>query len=149
MPRPSFQLTLEVPDPLSPSSALPISPQSLLTMGRYDFRPARVHVTASRLLDTQRTAHPPPWYNAIGAIPPAAILTRPQAIPHQRRAKRSKMFKPQPITYPEDKLRKEFFAHHPWELARPRVVTEEDGKDGRQWNWDSITPKGRPLNGER
>ena len=118
-------------------------------MGRYDFRPARVHQTASRLLATRRMDVPPPWYYAIGAIPPAAILTRPQAIPHQRRAKRSKMFKPQQLTYPEDQLRREFFEHHPWELARPRVVTEDDGKDARGWEWDSIAPKGRPLNGER
>ena len=59
------------------------------------------------------------------------------------------MFKPQRLEYPEDKLRKEFFAHHPWELARPRVVTEEDGKDAIGWNWDEIQPKGRGLSGEK
>jgi len=58
------------------------------------------------------------------------------------------MFKPQPITYEEDRLRKEFYGDHPWELARPRIVLEQDGKDGQRCDWSRIEQRGKPLNGE-
>ena len=59
------------------------------------------------------------------------------------------MFKPQLIEYEEDRLRREFYGDHPWELARPRVVLENDGKDGQRCDWSRIQQLGRPLNGER
>jgi len=59
------------------------------------------------------------------------------------------MFIPQPITYEEDKLRKEFYSDHPWELARPRIILEQDGKDGQKCNWSKIQQPGRQLNAER
>jgi small subunit ribosomal protein S23 len=59
------------------------------------------------------------------------------------------MFQPMPIVYPEDKLRSEFFGDHPWELARPRVVLENDGKDGEKWDWSRIVQLGKKLDGER
>jgi small subunit ribosomal protein S23 len=59
------------------------------------------------------------------------------------------MFKPQPIEYEEDVLRKEFYNDHPWELARPRIVLEDDGKDGQRVDWSRLQQRGRPLNGER
>jgi hypothetical protein len=59
------------------------------------------------------------------------------------------MFKPQPIEYEEDRLRREFYGDHPWELARPRIVLENDGRDGQRCNWEKIQQPGRPLNGER
>ena len=119
-------------------------------MGRYDLRPARVHAATSQLLATARLPRPPPWYDTVGAIPPGAILTRPQPVVHQpkRPRKASKMFRPQRMVYPEDQLRKDFFGDHPWELARPRVVVEDDGKDARGWEWESIEPRGRQLSGE-
>jgi small subunit ribosomal protein S23 len=63
--------------------------------------------------------------------------------------KASKAFQPLPIAYPEDRLRKEFFADHPWELARPRMVLEDDGKDGQRRDWASIIQESKPLDGER
>jgi small subunit ribosomal protein S23 len=71
------------------------------------------------------------------------------SIRKSRTRKPSKMFRPQPIEYEEDRLRKEFYSDHPWELARPRVVLENDGKDGQRYDWSSIQQRGKPLDGER
>lgn len=51
--------------------------------------------------------------------------------------------------YEEDKLRMNFFQDHPWELARPRVILEDDGKDGQKVDWSELDQPGRQLNGER
>jgi small subunit ribosomal protein S23 len=120
-----------------------------------NLKPARVYQTASRLLESQSITQPPPWYTTIGSIPPGEIMTRTQPVQHRavnpksRIRKPSKMFKPQPIEYQEDQLRREFFADHPWELARPRIVLEDDGRDGQKCDWSRIQQPGRPLNGER
>ena len=45
------------------------------------------------------------------------------------------MFQPVPVAYQEDRLRWEYFNDHPWELAKPRVVIEGDGKDMERWDW--------------
>lgn len=127
-------------------------------MGRYNFKPSRVYQTATQFLETQKGIGGPvipPWYNTIGSIPPAEILTRIPSIQHRdkvqsrRIRKPSKMFIPQPITYEEDKLRKEFYSDHPWELARPRIILEQDGKDGQKCDWRKIQQPGRQLNAER
>ena len=124
-------------------------------MGRYDFRPSRVHQTASRLLNAQRLTVTPPWHNVVGSIPPSQILVRTLPVQHVRKPntkasrKPSKMFKPQTMKYEEDRLRMEFFSDHPWELARPRLVLENDGKDERKMDWSTIRSPGRPLDGER
>ena len=59
------------------------------------------------------------------------------------------MFMPQPITYPEDKLRRDFFKDHPWELARPRIVLEQDGKDAQRTGWSQMRQHEKGLDGER
>ena len=124
-------------------------------MGRYDFRPLRVHQTATQLLQTERIVHPPPWYATVGSIPPAEPLVRAQPLQHQQRSRRprtkkaSKLFMPQKITYEEDKLRKEFFRDHPWELARPRMIIEDDGKDTQKTDYKQIRQPEKTLNGER
>ncbi|MCJ1390460.1 mitochondrial ribosomal small subunit component [Xylographa bjoerkii] len=120
-------------------------------MGRYNFRPQRVYQAATQLLSTGRLTTQPSWYNVVGNVPPPQILVRTQPVEHHRRSKtkkRSKLFQPQNITYPEDKLRREFFGDHPWELARPRVVLENDGMDARTEDWSRIRQPGRPLDGE-
>lgn len=54
----------------------------------------------------------------------------------QKAGKRaSKLFKPVHLNYEEDLLRWEYFNDHPWELARPRVVLEDDGRDAEKWDW--------------
>lgn len=143
-------------------------------MGRYDLSAHNVHLHAARMLKRGKKEAHPPWFHVIGTIPPAQILTRP---PMQKKASKSrrssKIFKPLNITPVEDKLRWEFFNDHPWELARPRVVLENDGLDHTRWEWghalcrpvaaandaaakqrvldwdrQHITQASRPLNGE-
>lgn len=121
-------------------------------MGRYDFRPLRVHSAATQLLETQRLRAEPPWYHVVASIPPSQPLVRPilnAAAQSKKGKKPSRMFQPMPIKYPEDQLRREFFSDHPWELARPRVVLEDDGKDRKRWEWSRIEQEGRALDGER
>lgn len=130
-------------------------------MGRYNLKPSRVYQTATQILETQTrdagggVACIPPWYNTIGSIPPSEMLTRIPSIQHcdkvekRRIRKPSKMFMPQPVTYEEDKMRKVFYSDHPWELARPRIVLEQDGKDGQKYDWSKIQQPGRQLNAER
>lgn len=126
-------------------------------MGRH-IRPAKVYQTAkkslaSRILPEHRRVAPA-WLPAIEAIPPTEILTRPYAVqhtmPNQRAKKPSRLFRPTRIVYPEDQLRKDFYKDHPWELARPRIILEMDGKDGRYRDWSKgLRQPGMPLSGER
>lgn len=58
------------------------------------------------------------------------------------------MFQPAKISYPEDRLRAEFFGDHPWELARPRVILEDGGADSKPWDWSHIQQPGKKLDGE-
>lgn len=120
-------------------------------MGRYDFRPLRVRQTAKALFDSKRNASLPQWYDVVGNIPPGETLARPvlrtPKVRHARKA--SKLFKPLPIVYPEDKLRSDFFGDHPWELARPRLVVEDSGNDSKHYDWSKIMQPGKQLDGER
>lgn len=59
------------------------------------------------------------------------------------------MLKPQKIVYPEDKLRAQFYKDHPWELARPRILVENDGLDFKRYNWSQMRQVGKGLDGER
>jgi small subunit ribosomal protein S23 len=105
-------------------------------MGRYSFAAQNVHKTASLLLAAKQAKAPPPWYDIIGSQPPAKRLVRmPMQRPQKAGKKASKLFTPIKIAYEEDRLRWEYFNDHPWELARPRVVLEDDGKDLQRWNW--------------
>lgn len=124
-------------------------------MGVRNLKPARVYQMATALLETKSIQQPPVWYETIGSIPPGEILTRTQPVTHRERKggskcrKPSKMFKPQKIVYEEDRMRQQFFHDHPWELARPKVLLENDGKDGQRCNWSRIEQPGIPLSGER
>lgn len=124
-------------------------------MGRYDFRPQRVHQTTTQLLNAERISSTPPWYNVVGSITPAQTLVRTQPVPHTRprkgprTKKASKLFQPQKIGYEEDMLRREFFKDHPWELARPRMIIEDDGRDSHKTDWRQIQQKEKALTGER
>ncbi len=124
-------------------------------MGRYDFRPSKVHQTATHLINAERISSQPSWYNVVGNIPPSQSLVRTQPLQHEQRRSRvrskkpSRMFKPQRITYEEDNLRKNFFKDHPWELARPRMIIEGDGRDSQKTDWRQIQQPERALSGER
>lgn len=66
-----------------------------------------------------------------------------------RKVKKSKkFFRPRYIQYPEDDLRKTFFADHPWELARPRILVEDSGNDGLNYDWSRLQQPGKALDGE-
>ena len=124
-------------------------------MGRYDFRPLRVHQAATQLLAVQQHLNPPPWLDVIGTIPPSQTLVRTQPLRHSERERRlktrkpSKMFQPMKLVYEEDALRKTFFSDHPWELARPRMVIENDGKDAEKDDWSKMAQPHKKLSGER
>lgn len=55
--------------------------------------------------------------------------------PQKAGKKASRLFSPVKVSYEEDRLRWEYFNDHPWELARPRVILEDDGKDYQRWDW--------------
>jgi small subunit ribosomal protein S23 len=60
------------------------------------------------------------------------------------------MFQPLNIPYQEDRLRKDFFGDHPWELARPKVVLEDGGDERKGWDWSKgIRQPGKRIDGER
>jgi small subunit ribosomal protein S23 len=107
----------------------------------------RVHQTMSQLYKHNRVKQLPTWHAVVGKIPPAEIYTRP--VQRKGKKKASKMFMPLNITYEEDRLRTEFFGDHPWELARPRIVLEDDGNDSKAWDWSRIEQPGKKLDGER
>lgn len=126
-------------------------------MGRYNLAPQRVHQTATQLLQAKRLPNPPPWYNITASVPPSSRLDRPplqrNQIPGSKPAggrKKSRLFKPLQLRYEEDRLRWEYFNDHPWELARPRVVLENDGRDGQRWDWSVPLDHGleRPRAGQ-
>jgi small subunit ribosomal protein S23 len=113
-------------------------------MGRYDLRAQRVLANANLALEAKRISTPPVWHHVIQDVPPPPRLTRPV-----KRQKRYNKYKPVHITYPEDKLRTEFFSDHPWELARPRVVLEDSGNDHKAYDWSELEQDGKRLDGER
>lgn len=148
-----IQLECSTP-PTDTHSPLPALHPALMGTTRH-LRPLRVHLTASRLLESGRLRSEPPWYRVVGALPPTTTLVRPLPIPHagtahSKSARRtSNTFRPQEIVYPEDSLRRTFYKDHPWELARPRVVLENDGRDAERWDWSTgLKQKGRQVDGE-
>lgn len=132
-------------------------------MGHRSLQPSRVHQAVTRMIETHNLAKQtraptfktPTWYKTLGRIPPPEILVRPQPartreISRKPKTKKpSKLFRPEPIVYAEDGIRQMFYREHPWELARPRVILEQDGKDGQRCDWSQIIQPGQQLCGER
>lgn len=70
-------------------------------------------------------------------------------VPRPRKAKPSRQFAPLAIRYEEDELRQRFFADHPWELARPRIVVETTGDQHAQSDYTrGLKQPGVPVSGE-
>ncbi|KAH8677938.1 37S ribosomal protein S25 [Xylariales sp. PMI_506] len=121
-------------------------------------RPSRIYQTVTALLNhriqPQLQLAEPAWYKAVGSIPPSETVTRP--LPPQHRAppgskvrKASRLFQPQQLVYEEDALRTQFYKDHPWELARPRMIIEMDGRDAQRCDWSKgLRQPGVPLSGE-
>jgi small subunit ribosomal protein S23 len=105
-------------------------------MGRINHAASRVQSHAAQILNNTRHTYPPPWLSTIQTIPPSEKLVRPALQRSKRPWKRpSRLFQPVPVKYEEDQLRWEYFNDHPWELAKPRVVLENDGRDMAGWDW--------------
>lgn len=145
-------------------------------MGKYNLTALRVRQRAIAQKSVNKVNRLPCWVDVMSDIPPSTTLVRNQAQQHpvvrqrvktipgtgknqlvleteQRRQPQPKkthsLYKPKEVRYEEDQLRKEFFRDHPWELARPRVVLENDGKDYQRYNWNNLQQKNRHLDGER
>ena len=125
-------------------------------MGR-QFRAARLSRAMRQKLDIPFSQHrsvaTPPWLTVLESIPPAEMLTRTIPVQHRdpnhKFRKPKNTFRPQQIQYEEDALRQRFFQDHPWELARPRVIVEFDGKEARDYDWSrGLRQPGIPLTGE-
>ncbi|KAL4727206.1 mitochondrial ribosomal small subunit component [Fusarium chlamydosporum] len=126
-------------------------------MGGRQIRPARVFQTVAEELNHNvlggKSIPTPPWYNIMQSVPPSETLVRnvtPRHNKPSRKATKPKnIFRPQRITYPEDHLRSTFYKDHPWELARPRVILESDGKDYQHCDWSrGLKQPNIPLTGE-
>ena len=126
-------------------------------MGRL-FRAARLGKVARDSLSSNTVNRvievAPPWLEVLERIPPAEVLVR--TIPVQHHTPRKSLrkprntFRPQQLIYEEDELRSTFFRDHPWELARPRVIVESDGKDYQRVDWSrGLRQPGLPVTGER
>lgn len=119
----------------------------------------------------------PVWFRAVAAHPPTqnfahkphklaefqALASIEAVEPQERvpetgyyvtRAKRrsantAPLFKARDIVYEEDGIRQYFFEQHPWELARPKLLVETDGKDAARADWSRLDQAGaRRLDGE-
>lgn len=127
-------------------------------MGGRQIRPARVFQTVTEELNHnilgKKSVPTPPWYNIMQKVPPAETLVRnvtPLIKPSRESTTKIKnIFRPLPIRYLEDELRGIFYRDHPWELARPRVILELDGKDYQHCDWSKgLKQPNTPLTGER
>ncbi|RYP34705.1 hypothetical protein DL767_004151 [Monosporascus sp. MG133] len=126
-------------------------------VGQRQIRPGRVYQTVTTLMNhrifPRVKVQEPVWYKVVESIPPSEILTRPyppQHKEHNPKARRaSRLFQPQQLVYEEDELRRQFYKDHPWELARPRMIIEMDGKDAQRYDWSrGLRQPGMPLCGE-
>ncbi|ROT35218.1 mitochondrial ribosomal protein [Sodiomyces alkalinus F11] len=125
-------------------------------MGK-QLRAQRVYQTltqemANKVMPAYRVQEPP-WYKVLGAVSPSELFTRPipvqHAPPNTRARKPKNIYKPQKIVYEEDELRSRFYRDHPWELARPRIILELDGKDAMRCDWSKgVRQPGIALSGE-
>lgn len=121
-------------------------------------RPGRVYQTVTALMEHRvkpnMVFQPPVWYKVVESIPPSEMVTRPFPVQHKApnpwARKPRKLFQPQVLEYQEDALRTKFFKDHPWELARPRMIIETDGKDALRVDWSKgLRQPGMALSGER
>lgn len=127
-------------------------------MGRVPrrLRALRVLERTSLLLESGKLQAEPAWYRVVGETLPATTLarTRPVLL-HKPRMKRSEQKKqktaymPQNISYVEDSLRQTFYKDHPWELARPKILVEEEGLEYTKYDWSNIMQTNKALDGDR
>jgi small subunit ribosomal protein S23 len=122
-------------------------------MGRESLQaPLSVAKTAKKMMDAGLIRGEPVWYQPVINTPPMTDLSRKAAQTHR----------PRPWSRPNDireiqqiqqgielRFRTRFYKEHPWELARPRIVVEEDGADYARQDWSRMEQSAKPLDGER
>ncbi|KPI42615.1 37S ribosomal protein S25, mitochondrial [Cyphellophora attinorum] len=147
-------------------------------MGRINLSAQRVRQKALAFVKTGRHPENPLWADIMADVPPAQILTRQQPTQHtltetrttrlpdgkiaqttkaigtrssagDRNRRIKHIYMPNKLRYEEDKLRSQFFADHPWELARPRLLVETDGNQHAHADWSTgLQQPGIPVSGE-
>lgn len=64
----------------------------------------------------------------------------------ERKVANKQIYKPPKLVYLEDKIRTLFYKQHPWELARPKIVSENEIDTNPDWK--NMLQLGQPLDGE-
>ncbi|EPX72792.1 ribosomal protein subunit Rsm25 [Schizosaccharomyces octosporus yFS286] len=95
----------------------------------------------------------PSWYSAVAKYPPVSQYLKRITPLYSSKARKGKngnkeMHHPQSIHWPEDRLRKKFYQDHPWELARPQIIAENDGNDHLYCDWSQPDQPRKALSGE-
>lgn len=123
---------------------------------------------------SSRGAHipEPVWFRVVGQHPPTHQLTQ-KVVNLQQWQKKAKplaknpktglyvtrhkqkfassaqhLYRARPLRFFEDKIRSLFYTQHPWELARPKLLVENDGDDAQWQDWSSIDQPNKKLDGE-
>jgi len=116
------------------------------------FSPLTVVKSAQKYIKIGLMKYEPAWLRPVLNTPPMSDLGTRPAVNHHGR----------PSTKPHDPrriqsilggwevhFRRKFYKQHPWELARPRIVVEDDGADYSRQDWSKMAQIGTPLSGER
>ena len=117
----------------------------------YRAAPTKLEQHATNLLKGNLLKKAPVWLHAVRAIPPGPSIirsrnpnanlsaqtdiekqlfsntqnnTQKSTTRHKQKHLRTRPPRPAPIVYPEDRLRRQFYKDHPFELARPQVLVE-------------------------
>lgn len=107
----------------------------------------RKQPTQHPLIKTRTKTLPRPAAASTKLPPPTNTYTITEPQRHNKRP--SRKFRPLPIAYEEDELRRTFYTDHPWELARPRVVLESSGQDAAWTDYSQgVRSANAPLSGE-
>ncbi len=103
--------------------------------------PTQLYNHVSRLLTGGIMKKLPAWYSAMEKFPPSQNLLR-SPLQFRKKTKRHKFYtnthsqkhlktkipRPRPIYYMEDRLRREFYRDHPYELLRPQILMENNDR---------------------
>ena len=118
--------------------------------------PARAVPNIHQVGDYKGREETPEWYTNLledpNSLPPLEVEDPRRFEFRGALAKKKKPRQPlvpTNIKFQEDGLRTHFFKQHPWELARPRILVETDGKDAQRYDWSKgLRQPGLPLCGE-
>ncbi|KAI7901487.1 mitochondrial ribosomal protein S25 [Cokeromyces recurvatus] len=112
--------------------------------------PIQLAKHVSNLMKGKLITKTPVWLPVVQAFPPGPSIVRSQnsevnvsgqtemeqtmfakpqptqSLRHSQKHLRTRPPRPRAIVYPEDKLRKQFYKDHPFELARPKVLVEPE-----------------------